>query len=169
MSSKRRSYEAGHKPQVLVVIDDTAGMRSRRLLRRAAAPRRTGASIVMLRVIEPRRSQSAMARRRRHHEGGGAARRKRRARLNSPQRATTIAGITPERVIREGDKAEEILKLIDEDEDIAHPGAGRRHRQGGPGPLGLEPGQDRRQHSRSRSRIVPGDLSDEEITRCAGS
>ena len=33
-------------------------------------------------------------------------------------RAKKIAGITPDRVIREGDTAEEILKLIDEDEDI---------------------------------------------------
>ena len=32
MSSKRRSYEAGHKRKYLVVIDDTAGMRPRDLL-----------------------------------------------------------------------------------------------------------------------------------------
>ena len=33
-------------------------------------------------------------------------------------RAKAIAGITPDRVVREGDTAEEIIKLIDEDEDI---------------------------------------------------
>src|SRR6266700_6650534 len=34
-------------------------------------------------------------------------------------RANGAAGITPERVIRDGDKAQEILNLIDEDVDIA--------------------------------------------------
>ena len=33
-------------------------------------------------------------------------------------RAKKISGVAPERVVREGDKAEEILKIIDEDEDI---------------------------------------------------
>ena len=39
MSRKRRSYEAGHKPKFLVVIDDTAGVRPRGLFRDAGAPR----------------------------------------------------------------------------------------------------------------------------------
>jgi hypothetical protein len=34
-------------------------------------------------------------------------------------RANGIAGITPERVIREGEIAEQVLQLIDDDEDIA--------------------------------------------------
>ena len=34
-------------------------------------------------------------------------------------RANGIAGITPERVVREGNTADEILGLIEEDEDIA--------------------------------------------------
>jgi hypothetical protein len=50
-------------------------------------------------------------------------------------RANGIAGITPERVIREGEKAQEILGLIDEDEDIfvlvLAAGTGSE----GPGPL----------------------------------
>ena len=51
MSRKRRSYETGHKPKFLVVIDDTPEcdravyFASRRALR-------TGASVIMLRVIE---------------------------------------------------------------------------------------------------------------------
>ena len=78
-------------------------------------------------------------------------------------RISSITGVMPERVIREGDKAEEMLKLIDEDEDIAAlilaAGTGKE----GPGPAGLEPRQDRRRRSRSRSRIVPGHLSDEDL------
>ena len=34
-------------------------------------------------------------------------------------RASKITGVVPERVIREGDTAQEVLKLIEEDEDIA--------------------------------------------------
>ena len=45
MSNKRRSYEAGHKPKYLVVIDDTAGMRPRGLFRgRARRAHRVAAS-----------------------------------------------------------------------------------------------------------------------------
>ena len=50
-------------------------------------------------------------------------------------RANGVAGITPERVVRDGEKSTEILKLIDEDEDIATlvlaAGTGKE----GPGPL----------------------------------
>ena len=71
MSRKRRSYEAGHKPKFLVVIDDTAEC-DRAVYFAAGAPARIGASVIMLRVIETAGPQPAMARRRRHHEGGGA-------------------------------------------------------------------------------------------------
>jgi nucleotide-binding universal stress UspA family protein len=77
-------------------------------------------------------------------------------------RANGIAAITPERVIREGDPAEQILDVIDHDVDIAllvlaaSPGAE------GPGPLvtmmagvaGSFP---------IPVTIVPGDLSDADI------
>ncbi len=73
-------------------------------------------------------------------------------------RANGIAGITPERVIREGVWIEQILKLIDEDEDIAHPGPGRRHRQGGPRPAGFGDRPDRRRIPDSgRDRARPSD------------
>ena len=59
-------------------------------------------------------------------------------------RAKDIARITPDRVIREGDTAEEIVKLIDEDADIGilvlAAGTGKE----GPGPLVSSLGQDRR-------------------------
>ena len=55
-----------------------------------------------------------------------------------------IAKITPERVIREGDTAEEIVKLIEEDDDIGilvlAAGSGKE----GPGPLVVRSRQDRR-------------------------
>ena len=65
-------------------------------------------------------------------------------------------------MIREGETAEEILKLIDEDEDIAilvlAAGTGKE----GPGPL--VPASARPPAAiRSRSRSCPGQLGDEEL------
>ena len=116
MSRRRRSYEAGHKPKLLVVIDDTEECdRAVYFASRRAA--RIGGNVVMLRVIEMHdQSQQwlgvADIMRAEAHEEADAQLSKYAARANG------IAGITPERVVREGDKAEEILKLIDEDEDI---------------------------------------------------
>ncbi|MGH6664776.1 MAG: universal stress protein, partial [Pseudolabrys sp.] len=77
-------------------------------------------------------------------------------------RAKDISSIVPDRVIREGDPAEEIVKLIDEDADIGILvlAAGIAHE--GPGPLvsslaktaGMFP---------IPVAIVPGHLSDEDI------
>jgi nucleotide-binding universal stress UspA family protein len=77
-------------------------------------------------------------------------------------RANGIAGITPERVVREGDKAEEILRLIDEDEDIfilvLAAGIGSE----GPGPLVATIGRTAGDYPIPVA-IVPGHLTDEEI------
>ena len=52
MNAKRRSYEAGHRPKFMVVVDETpeCGRAIRFAARRAA---RTGASLIMLAVAEP--------------------------------------------------------------------------------------------------------------------
>ena len=52
MSSKRRSYEAGHKRKYLVVIDDSEEC-DRAVYWAAKRAGRTKSQIVMLRVIEP--------------------------------------------------------------------------------------------------------------------
>jgi nucleotide-binding universal stress UspA family protein len=116
MPRRRRSYEAGHKPKLLVVIDDTEECdRAVYFASRRAA--RTGSTLVMLHVVET-------------HDHGqqwlGVAdimraegQEEANAQLDKyADRAGSIAGIVPERVVREGDKAQEILRLIDEDEDI---------------------------------------------------
>ena len=51
MSRRRRSYEAGHKPKWLVVIDDTPEC-DRAIYFAARRAARVGAGVVMLRVIE---------------------------------------------------------------------------------------------------------------------
>ena len=51
MSKKRRSYEAGHSPKFLVVIDDTPEC-DRALYFAARRALRIGSTVIMLRVIE---------------------------------------------------------------------------------------------------------------------
>ncbi len=116
MSRRRRSYETGHKPKLLVVIDDTEECdRAVYFASRRAA--RIGGNVIMLRAIEMHdKGQQwlgvADIMRAEAHDEADVQLSKYAARANG------IAGITPERVVREGDKAEEILKLIDEDEEI---------------------------------------------------
>ena len=77
-------------------------------------------------------------------------------------RAKEIAKITPDRVIREGDTAEEIIKLIDEDADIGilvlAAGTGKE----GPGPLVSNLAKTAGTFPIPVA-LVPGHLSDEEI------
>ena len=148
MSRKRRSYEAGHKPKFLVVIDDTPECdRAVYFASRRAA--RVAVTVVMLRVIET-------------HDHGqqwlgvadimrAEAREEANAMLAKfAGRSNGIAGITPECVIREGDVSGEILKLIEEDEDISVLVLAAAVDSEGPGPLvsslgktaGIVPGSD---------------------------
>ena len=160
MSSKRRSYEAGHSPKFLVVIDDTPEcdravyFASRRALR-------TGASVIMLRVIETHdRNQQwlgvADIMRAEAHEEANAVLDRHAA------RASSITGIMPERVIREGEKAEELLEADRGGRGHRRPGARRRHRQGRPGPLVASLAKTAGEFPIPVG-IVPGHLSDEDL------
>jgi nucleotide-binding universal stress UspA family protein len=160
MSKKRRSYEAGHSPKFLVVIDDSPECEravyfaSRRALR-------TGAGVLMLRVIETHdRNQQWLGvadimRAEAHEEANAVLDR-------YATRASSIIGTTPERVIREGEKGDELLKLIDEDEDIAvlilAAGTGKE----GPGPLVSSFAKSAGEFPIPVA-IVPGHLSDEDL------
>jgi nucleotide-binding universal stress UspA family protein len=165
MSRRRRSYEAGHRPKLLVVIDDTAECdRAVYFASRRAA--RIDGNVVMLQVIETYdQSQQwlgvAEVMRAEAHEEADAQLAKYAARANG------IAGITPERAVREGDKAEEVLKLIDEDEDIfilvLAAGTGSE----GPGPLVATIGRTAGDYPIPLA-IVPGHLTDEEIDALSG-
>jgi nucleotide-binding universal stress UspA family protein len=133
MKKKRRSYEVGHSPKVLVVIDDSPEcdravyFASRRALR-------SGASVLMLRVIEthdhgPQWLDVADIMRAEAHEEANAA-------LDShAKRSSSITGVMPQRVIREGEKAPELLALIEDDEDIAVLVLAAATGSEGPGPL----------------------------------
>ena len=164
MTRKRRSYEAGHLAKYLVIIDDTLECdRAMYYASRRAA--RVGVSVVLLRVIQTRDHNQqwlgvADIMRAEAHEEAAATLATFAARSNG------IAGITPQCVIREGEVAEEILKLIEEDEDIAvlvlAAGVGKE----GPGPLVSSLGSTAGTFPIPVA-IVPGHLNDDEIDAMA--
>ncbi len=160
MSRRRRSYEAGHTPKWLVVIDDTPEC-DRALYFAARRAARVGAGVVMLRVIETRdRNQQwlgvADIMKAEAHEEANAALERYAGRANG------IAGITPERVVREGDTAEQILSLIEDDEDIAILVLAAATSKEGPGPLVSSIGKTAGDYPIPLA-IVPGHLGDEEL------
>ena len=157
---RRRSYEAGHKPKWLVVIDDTPEC-DRAVYFAARRAARVGAGVIMLRVIETHdRNQQwlgvADIMKAEAHEAANQKLDEFAARANG------VAGITPERIIRDGDTSEQILKLIDEDEDIAilvlAAGTGKE----GPGPLVASLGKVAGSYPIPVA-IVPGHLGDEDL------
>jgi nucleotide-binding universal stress UspA family protein len=160
MPRKRRSYETGHKPKLLVVIDDTEECdRAVYFASRRAA--RIGGNVIMLRVIETHDHGQqwlgvADVMRAEAHDGADAELSKYAARANG------IAAITPERVVREGEKAQEILGLIDEDEDIFVLVLAAGTSTEGPGPLVASIGRTAGDYPIPVA-IVPGHLSDDEI------
>ena len=160
MSRKRRSYEAGHKPKYLVIIDESPEC-DRAVYYASRRAARTGASLVMLLVIEPHD---------RHQQWLGVADiMKAEAHEAANQildrfaaRANGAAGITPERIIRDGEKSEQILKLIDEDEDIATLVLAAAIGKEGPGPLVSNLGKTAGTYPIPVA-IVPGHLGDDEL------
>src|ERR1700746_658367 len=110
MSTQRRSYETGHKPKCLVIVDETAEW-DRAVFYASRWAMRGGGSVVMLRVIETEDQNQqwlgvADIMRAEAEENANAALDRAAA------RAGGIAGITPERVIREGAATEQILEVI---------------------------------------------------------
>jgi nucleotide-binding universal stress UspA family protein len=160
MSRKRRSYETGHKPKLLVVIDNTEECdRAVYFASRRAA--RIGGNVVMLRLVETLDQGQqwlgvADIMRAEAHEEASAEL------VKYAARAESIAGIKPEQALREGDKAEEILKLIDEDEDIFILVLGAGTSAEGPGPLVTTIGRTAGDFPIPVA-IVPGHLSDAEL------
>lgn len=160
MSRKRRSYEAGHKPKYLVIIDGSPEC-DRAVYYASRRAARTGAGVLMLLVIEPED---------RHQQWLGVADIMKaeaqeaadEALTRFAARAEAVSGLTPERIIREGEPAEEILKLIDQDEDIAVLVLAAGVDKDNPGPLvsNLSKGAG---SFPVPIGIVPAHLSDEEL------
>ena len=165
LSRKRRSYEAGHKPKFLVIIDETPECdRALYFATRRAA--RVGASVIMLRVIgtQDRNQQwlgvADIMKAEANEEAKGALDR-------AAERARKIySKIKPERVVREGDTATEILGLIENDEDIALLVLAAGVSKEGPGPLVTSLSTTAGEFPIPIA-VVPGHLSDEDIDALA--
>jgi nucleotide-binding universal stress UspA family protein len=160
MTLRRQSYQTGHAPKCLVIVDDSAEWdRAVRYAVRWAV--RGGGSVVMLRLIETEDQNQqwlgvADLMRAEAHDAAN----------DVLDRATALAGTlgaaAPERVIREGDPTEQILETIDADHDIAMLVLAANSGAEGPGPLVV-------QLTKTVGAfpipvlIVPGDLSDTDI------
>jgi nucleotide-binding universal stress UspA family protein len=113
----RRSYEAGHTPKLLVLVEDTedCGKAVYYASRRAA---RIAAKLVLLRVIAPSYGElewlSVAEVIRSEAQQDAQQLLDRYATLDR-----SVAAEVPETVIRQGITAREIFKLIETDEDIA--------------------------------------------------
>ena len=160
MSSKRRSFEKGHKRKYLVVVDDTEEC-GRAIHWAAQRAGRTKSIVVLLRVIETgdHGAQWLGVADIMRAEAMEAA----KIMLNkAAEQAKKTATVKVDMVIREGVTSEEIVKLIEEDADIGILALAASTGKEGPGPLvanlaktvGTFP---------IPVAIVPGHLSDEEI------
>ena len=160
MTTQRRSYETGHKPKCLVIVDDSAEW-DRAVYYASRWAIRAGGGVVMLRIIETEDQNqqwlgvAEVMRAEAHEEANAALDR-------AAGRANGIAAITPERVIREGDPAEQILDVIDNDVDISMLVLAANPGPEGPGPL-ISMMANTVGSFPIPVTIVPGDLSDEAI------
>jgi nucleotide-binding universal stress UspA family protein len=133
MGTQRQSYETGHQPKCLVIIDETSEW-DRAVYYASRWAVRVGGGVVMLRVIETEDQNQqwlgvADIMRAEAEESANAAL------DHAAGRANGIAAITPERVIREGDPTEQILDVIDKDVDISMLVLAASAGPEGPGPI----------------------------------
>lgn len=163
--AKRRSFEAGHRPKFLVVVDDTpeCGRAVHFAARRSA---RTGASMLMLAVVTPPDSFEWLGVEEALRE---EAEEEVAALLDAAaEQAKAAAGVEPERALKAGDRAQAILELIGEDEDISFLVLAAASESSGPGPLVTTIVSKGSSTFPVPIVIVPGDLADEEIDALAG-
>jgi len=160
MTTQRRSYETGHKPKCLVIVDDTAEW-DRAVYYASRWAVRAGGGVVMLRIIETEDQNQqwlgvADIMRAEAHEDANAALDRASGRANG------IAAITPERVIREGDPTEQVIDVIEKDVDIAILVLAANPGPEGAGPL-IAAMANAVGNFPVPIVIVPGELSDAEI------
>ena len=164
---KRRSFESGHRRKFLLVVDETAEVESA-LYFAASRIQHSGGQIVMVYVVQPQDFQHWMGVRQVQVE---EETNKARALFRLFRRKLNIAGfesVGTEEVVLEGNKAEAIIGLIDEDEDIALLVLGAATDAKGPGPLvsSLASGSSAGKFPVPIT-IVPGNLTLEDIKALA--
>jgi len=161
MNTKRRSYETGHKPKCLVLVDETPEC-DRAVYYASRWAVRVGGGVVMLRVIDTGD---------RNQQWLGVADIMRAEALEEANialdrasgRANGLAAITPERVFREGaDPREQILDVIENDVDIALLVLAAATGAEGPGPIVTAVAKTSGAFPIPVT-IVPGNLGDEDL------
>lgn len=159
----RDLFTGGHKRKFLVIVDETPEGETA-LYYAARRAQRTGSGVALLYVIQPPEMS--------HWLGVEEAFReeqynKARAIFRLYSRKLKNWGfedMAPEEIVREGPKAEEILKLIEEDRELGVLVLGASTDPSGPGPLvsflaaGAKAG-----HFPVPITIVPGNLTIEEV------
>jgi nucleotide-binding universal stress UspA family protein len=157
---RRQSYQTGHVPKCLVIVDDSAEWdRAVRYASRWAI--RSGGGVVMLRLIETEDQNQQwlgvadLMRAEAHDEANEVLDR-------ASALAGTLGATATERVIREGEPTAQILAAIDHDPDIAVLILAANSGAEGPGPLVV-------QITKTVGAfpipvvIVPGDLADVDL------
>lgn len=165
MSAKRKSFEPGHLRKFLVVVDETPEC-DRAVYYAARRAARTGGKLVLFAAISLGEAGQQMF-------GVGDLMRE-EAREEAERlldhfaaRARNLAGIDPERVLREGTKADEIVKYIDEDEDVGILVLAAGTSTEGPGPLVSSIAGTGSGTFPIPITIVPGHLKDEDLDALA--
>ena len=160
MATKRRSGEEGHRRKFLVVIDDTPEV-SRAVRYAGRRAQHTSGAVVLLYVIGPTEFQ----------QWAGVENIMRAEAMEAAETALgrvadmlrEWSGIEPELVIREGNRSEEIVRLIESDEDIAILVLAAGTAKEGPGPLVTALAGKAAGTFPIPITIVPGHLDDEAI------
>jgi nucleotide-binding universal stress UspA family protein len=163
MGLRRRSLEAGHRRKFLVVVDDTVEC-DRAVVFAARRAEHTDGVLVLLHVIDDSDFRGFIGV---EQVMRSEAREEAERLLDTVVgRVKAIAATDPETVVREGAHAAEVMKLIEEDEDIAVLVLAAGTGSEGPGPLVTSIGRSSGSFPVPVT-IVPGHLSDEEIAAIA--
>ena len=163
MVSKRLSREAGHRRKFLAVVDNTPEC-ERAIAYASWRARSTGGAVVLLYVIDTADFQQWLGVEQIMREEAMTA--ANQALDKAARRVREKLGLEPELAVREGEVAGEIVKLIEEDQDIAILVLGASSSKEGPGPLvTLVAGKTAT--FPIPVTVVPNSLSDEDIDQLA--
>jgi len=164
MASKRSAYEPGHQPKFLVVVDETPES-DRALYFAARRCARVGARVVLTMINPPNEFENWLG-------VGDVMRQEAEEKAKdildrAAARARAVAGVEPEIIIREGQRSDEILKLIEEDRDIALLVLAAGPDAEGPGPLVSTLVGKAASTFPIPIAVIPGTLDDEAIDALA--
>lgn len=162
--TRRRSYEEGHRPKYLIVIDDSEEC-DRALYFAAKRCARISAGLVMLAVTEVEGFDQWLGvgdvMKQQAHDAAE------KVLDEAAARCRTASGIEAERVVLNGAKADVIKTLINEDRDIIFLVLAAATGSDGPGPLVSNLAGKAAGTFPVPVVIVPGDLTDEQIDALA--